>query len=128
MKKVAPLILGIFYLFASLGIAATVHYCGNKVADVSLAVVNNKSCCCGPSEATTKCCSDKIIAFEIPADDYLPSKIVSLVNFSPIDTNLITKTPFLLKNTNTPISFDWLADLPPGKSKRIDICSLIFYS
>lgn len=130
MRRVLPILFSAFYLFASIGVAATVHLCGGKVADVSLSVIEEKPCCCGPAEATKQCCQNRVIAFEIPADDYLPSKIgfeLSDVTFTTTSTEAEIKDPNF-RTSRHAIAVDWLAYLPPGKTIRIKQKSLLFYS
>lgn len=130
MKRILPILIGVFYLFASIGIAATVHFCGGKVADVSFTVSENKSCCCGPVEATKSCCQNWVIAFEIPTDDYLPSKRGVQLNDLTV-LNSVVQTTFyatFAQVSNGAIAVNWLAYLPPGKAIRIAQQSLLFYS
>lgn len=130
MKRILPIILCAFYLFASIGVAATVHLCGGEVANISLAISEEKPCCCGPSEAATNCCQNRVVAFEIPADDYLPSKIgVEFNEFLPfVSIAQANINVYSIQTPNHAIAVDWLAYLPPGKTIRIKQKSLLFYS
>jgi len=130
MKRILPIILCAFYLFSSIGVAATVHLCGGKVANISLAISEEKSCCCGPFEATTRCCQNRVIAFEIPTGDYLPSKIgVEFNEFLPfVSIAQANSIVYKIQTPNHTTAVDWLAYLPPGKTIRIQQKSLLFYS
>ncbi|MBZ4036251.1 hypothetical protein K6T82_15870 [Flavobacterium sp. 17A] len=72
LKKCTVLFLALLLLVSNIGFAFDVHYCGGKIASVSLKttaepVVEKK--CCGSKEKKNSCCKDKVVHFEKKSDD-----------------------------------------------------------
>ncbi len=57
MKKIILIVTVVFYLFLSVGIRMTTHYCGDKISSVDFFFDKGESCC---GKAPKKCCKDKI--------------------------------------------------------------------
>lgn len=57
-------------LVSNVGLAFNVHYCGNKIASVSLVSQNDfaKKDCCQKAEKKSSCCKDKKIKLEKKTD------------------------------------------------------------
>ncbi|WP_166922860.1 HYC_CC_PP family protein [Flavobacterium poyangense] len=72
IKKCTGLFLAFLLLVSNIGFAFDVHYCGGKIASVSLntatSVAPEKNCC-GISEKKASCCKDKVVHFEKKSDD-----------------------------------------------------------
>ncbi|OXB05830.1 HYC_CC_PP family protein [Flavobacterium pectinovorum] len=72
LKKCTGLFLAFLLLVSNIGFAFDVHYCGGKIASVSLnttASVSSEKKCCGASEKKSSCCKDKVVHFEKKSDD-----------------------------------------------------------
>jgi hypothetical protein len=72
LKKCTGLFLAFLLLVSNIGFAFDVHYCGGKIASVSLntaSSVSSEKKCCGLSEKKSSCCKDKVVHFEKKSDD-----------------------------------------------------------
>lgn len=72
LKKCTGLFLAFLLLISNIGFAFDVHYCGGKIASVSLnttASASPEKKCCGVSEKKSSCCKDKVIHLEKKSDD-----------------------------------------------------------
>ena len=72
LKKCTGLFLSFLLLVYNIGFAFDVHYCGGKIASVSLntaSSVSSEKKCCGVSEKKSSCCKDKVVHFEKKSDD-----------------------------------------------------------
>jgi hypothetical protein len=71
ISKHIAILLSVLLLVSNVGLAFNVHYCGGKMASVSL--VSQKSNadkdCCGKSEKKSSCCKDKKIKLEKKTDN-----------------------------------------------------------
>lgn len=83
-KKHISLFLAFLILFSNVGLAFNVHYCGDKIASVSLSSSSNvtslekeEGCCLKKAIKKQSCCKDKKIVFKEKADD----KIVKSFSF-----------------------------------------------
>lgn len=70
LKKCTGVFLAFLLLVSSIGFAFDVHYCGAKIASVSLSTtVSPEKKCCGDKEKKSSCCKDKVVKFEKKSDD-----------------------------------------------------------
>jgi len=72
IKKCTVLFLAVLLLVSNIGFAFDVHYCGGKIASVSLntaASAAPEKKCCGKTEKKSSCCKDKVVHFEKKSDD-----------------------------------------------------------
>lgn len=70
LKKCTGLFLAFLLLVSNIGFAFDVHYCGGKIASVSLSTsVSPEKKCCGDKEKKSSCCKDKVVKFEKKSDD-----------------------------------------------------------
>ena len=72
LKKCTGLFLAFLLLVSNIGFAFDVHYCGGKIASVSLNTTVSASAeknCCGTSEKKSSCCKDKVVHFEKKSDN-----------------------------------------------------------
>ncbi len=72
LKKCTGLFLAFLLLVSNIGFALDVHYCGGKIASISLnttskPVVEKK--CCGSKEKKNSCCKDKHVQIEKKSDN-----------------------------------------------------------
>jgi len=70
LKKSTCLFLAVLMLVSNIGFAFNVHYCGGKIASVSLdtTVTIPEKSCCAKSEEQASCCKDKVVQFEKKSD------------------------------------------------------------
>lgn len=70
LKKCTGLFLAFLLLVSNIGFAFDVHYCGGKIASISLSTtVSPEKKCCGDKEKKSSCCKDKVFKFEKKSDD-----------------------------------------------------------
>ena len=70
LKKCTGLFLAFLLLVSNIGFALDVHYCGGKIASVSLGTtVSPVKKCCGDKEKKSSCCKDKVVKFEKKSDN-----------------------------------------------------------
>lgn len=70
LKKCTGIFLAFLLLVSNIGFAFDVHYCGGKIASVSLSTtVSPEKKCCGDKEKKSSCCKDKVFKFEKKSDD-----------------------------------------------------------
>jgi len=69
MKRASLILFTAFYLMVSLGVSLNLHYCGGKLASVSIDLPGDK-CCCG-DESTNSCCSDASLSMAMDVDQQL---------------------------------------------------------
>jgi hypothetical protein len=71
LKKCTGLFLAFLLLVSNIGFAFDVHYCGGKIASVSLNTAEKavEKKCCGSVEKKNSCCKDKVVHFEKKSDD-----------------------------------------------------------
>lgn len=75
MKKSALILLALFYLIISSGIAVSVHYCGGKLKYFSLFKAANENGCCGKKKMSKRCCENKTTFVKVKDNHQLGSKI-----------------------------------------------------
>lgn len=75
LKRIPILLILMVYLVTSTGFAFNRHYCGKKVANVSL--VKSKTCCkkSGKVKTAMKCCKDEQVAIKIDSKHVKTDKI-----------------------------------------------------
>jgi hypothetical protein len=72
LKKCTGLFLAFLLLVSNIGFAFDVHYCGGKIASVSLnttVTASPEKKCCGSSEKKSSCCKDKVVHIEKKSDN-----------------------------------------------------------
>ena len=72
LKKCTGLFLAFLLLVSNVGFAFDVHYCGGKIASVSLNTTKEVAAekkCCGSVEKKNSCCKDKVVHFEKKTDN-----------------------------------------------------------
>ncbi|KAF2515949.1 HYC_CC_PP family protein [Flavobacterium foetidum] len=71
-KKCTVLLLAFLLMVSNIGFAIDVHYCGGKIASVSLNTTvkaEPEKKCCGSKEKKNSCCKDKLVQIEKKSDD-----------------------------------------------------------
>ena len=73
-KKYIGLFLALLILVSNVGLAFTMHYCGGKVASVSVQTLANttdseKGCCAKKAITKDSCCKNKTVHFQKKSDN-----------------------------------------------------------
>lgn len=94
LKRFFSISLLSIYLFFSLGLVVSLHYCSGNLASLNL--FDKASCCCDEEKETSKsatedCCKDEIKTVKI-SDEQLQSKIA--FQFSGLDAMLLKPISF----------------------------------
>jgi len=66
MKRLGLLLFTAFFLMVSLGVSLNLHYCGGKLASISIDLPGDK-CCCGDKDMKN-CCSDASVSMAMDVD------------------------------------------------------------
>ncbi len=131
-KQCTTLILTFLLLVSNSGLALNVHYCGEKIASVSLKLNQKPNDlergCCGIIEKKTSCCDDKIVQLQENSDKF--QKEISQLEFSEmflIDSykTIISKNTKTFSIVKTIISYSFNDHLPPIFKLN---CQLVFYA
>lgn len=72
VKKCTGLFLALLLLVSNIGFALDVHYCGGKIASISLNTTvkaEPEKKCCGSKEKKNSCCKDKLVHIEKKSDN-----------------------------------------------------------
>ena len=90
IRKRISILLATLLLVSNIGLAFNVHYCGEKIASVSLnnpfINQNSEDGCCTIVEKKANCCNDKVVKFDKKSDN----SIVKTISFQ-IDTPVISQ-------------------------------------
>lgn len=91
-KKGIGLFLALMILVSNVGWAFTMHYCGGKLASVSIQTISNssyqkKSCCAPKALQKDRCCKNKKVQFEKKSDH----AILKAFSFEPYVACIIPK-------------------------------------
>ncbi len=95
MQKFTSLLLACLIMVFSSGFAFNVHYCGDKIASVSLGTepveeciepVTQKACCAQASKDHQSCCSDKVVEMQDQ-----PDVVVKSIDFSVDSVYVVTQ-------------------------------------
>lgn len=74
-KKHISLFSAFFLLVSNTGLAFNVHYCGDKIASVSLksnfSPPKTEENCCGIDEKENSCCKDEVVNFQKKSDNFI---------------------------------------------------------
>jgi hypothetical protein len=127
MKRILSLIIMVLYLLPALGMTVSTHYCGGKLADVSLFGSKPKmTCSCGAMTYTNKvlvkrkCCEQVVFSLKL---DNQQLKQSTLDNKSP-NSEILTEKQFdfdFIRNTiivMPKVALSYSPKLPPGRYKE----------
>ncbi len=126
MKRILSLIIMVLYLLPALGMTVSTHYCGGKLADVSLFGSKPKmTCSCGAMTPKNKilvkrkCCEQVVFSLKL---DNQQLKQSTLDHKSPNAVLAEKQFDFgFIRNTIivTPkVALSYSPDLPPGRYKE----------
>jgi hypothetical protein len=86
IKKHISVLLAILILVSNIGVAFNVHYCGDKIASVSLKsdfqTTSTEENCCGVFKKKASCCKDKVVHFQKKSENTTLSPICILSDFT----------------------------------------------
>lgn len=123
----AIILFTLFYAGVTMGVDLNLHYCGGKLAKVTI-VLPSPSCCCDESKSNADCCADAQLSIQMDVDQ---------VHMSAPDfesTNLVGqcfaafKTPALTINNSKDVP--QILPIPPplrAQELRILMGSLTYY-
>ncbi len=124
MKRILSLIIMVLYLFPAFGITVSTHYCGGRLADVSLFGSKSKmNCSCGAITskntvlAKRKCCEQLTYSLKLENQQLKQPT----VNFKSPDSGILKEPSYrfdFVRNTVTvpaKTALYYLPDLPPGR-------------
>ncbi|MGV3613239.1 MAG: HYC_CC_PP family protein [Fluviicola sp.] len=127
MKRIFSLIIMVLYLLPALGMTVSTHYCGGKLADVSLFGSKPKmSCACGAMASKNKvhikkkCCEQ--VTFSLKLDNQ-QLKQSTLDHKSP-NAEILAEKQFdfgFIRNTiivMPKVALSYSPNLPPGRYKE----------
>lgn len=95
MKKIAVILLIHLYMIPAIGISGSVHYCGGKIASISINGIGNfEKCSCGSKKMAGDCCSDEAFSFQFEDEQSKPVNLTPAFDKSvDILTFSITRIP-----------------------------------
>lgn len=125
MKRILSLIIMVLYLFPAFGITVSTHYCGGKLADVSLFGSKSKmNCSCGASTskntvlAKRKCCEQLTYSLKLENQQLKQTT----VSFKSPNAAILKEQPSyrfdFVRNTitvPTKAALTYSPELPPGR-------------
>jgi hypothetical protein len=101
IKKCTSLFLTFLLLVSNVGLAFNVHYCGEKIASVSLNTIvsapTEKGCCEKIAAKNDSCCKDKVVNFQKKSD----TAIIKAFSFNPQFPFLIQEWLTIVFSSNT---------------------------
>lgn len=121
MKKLFYILFVTIYLFLSVGITITAHFCGGKVHSVSLIRSSHDPdpCECNPETCCNPCCSDEVKTIKIE-DSYTAQPKFEIPN---TDTALSGYADYVKTTVSPEIVSYQLLRIPPNLQPK-DICLL----
>ncbi len=135
MKRFLSILLVSIYLFFSLGLVITVHYCSGNLASLNL--FKKSSCCCDEEKETTKsiakdCCKDEIKTVKISDEQLQSKKSFQFYGDALVVTKTISLVPIFQFQQPNNTFFKSSIPRPPDDLYLIPIYkkvhSFIFYS
>lgn len=118
-KKHISIFLAFFLLVSNTGFSFNVHFCGDKIASVSLKSnfkkPNSHKTCCGAVEKKSSCCNDKVFNFHKNIEQVIvksfSSEIASVFLISNEKPIIFSALPSF--KTNAVLSYYCDAHAPP---------------
>ena len=99
MKKAIIILLLVCYLIPVTGMTVSTHYCGGKIASVSLQFSQTEKCSCGSKKMKKDCCKTKTCSISLKVVQQFTPQLV--INFS----NYFSFHPAMLHANDTSIIF-----------------------
>jgi hypothetical protein len=121
VKAALSILLSVLVLIATSGVAITKHYCGNRVASVS--VLGDGGCTCGSMDENSNCCHSERAFFQVD-DDFSVAPVQSLsIASNSLIALVACQIQFELDGES--VSFSFLHYKPPIPDR--DVLVLIQY-
>lgn len=127
MKRIISLIIMVLYLLPAIGMTVSTHYCGGKLADVSLFGSKPKmSCACGATttknnvQVNRKCCEQVVYSLKLDNQQLKQST----VNFKSPESGILVvkhfRFDFIRSALIVPskVALSYAPNLPPGRYKE----------
>ena len=102
-----------------MGLAMTVHYCGDEIASVSVNAkfdsASSEENCCGIFEKQSQCCKDKVVHFEKKTDH----ATVFTIHMDAVDAAVfetwrpIVFVPFSINENENSAEYSFQSHAPP---------------
>ncbi len=65
MKNISIILFSVLYLFIASGLTLRLHYCGDKLKNISLNARGSEEGCCGNKKKSKRCCHEKTASVKI---------------------------------------------------------------
>jgi len=127
MKRLTIILFTVFYASVSMGVDLNLHYCGGKLAKISIALPAS-SCCCDETKTDSDCCADAQLSLQMDVDQVHMSASDLKFN-APIDQS----TAVFESHSSTVFETEEVPQLlpmpPPKRAQqlRVILGSLTFY-
>ncbi len=129
MKKTALIALLFFYLLSTAGVAVNIHYCGGKIADISVVFESKNKCKCGSKKMNRNCCKDQKHFFKVKDSHKYSSDLkLSFKNYSSQDLLLLPVFTQLYYTSSDLTTCSSTKEIPPDLFNRpvyIKNCSFL---
>lgn len=126
MKRILSLIIMVLYLLPAFGMTVSTHYCGGKLAHVSLFGSKPKmNCACNTPNTQNrilvknKCCEQFVYSLKLENQQLKQSTI----SFKSVDPAVLEETQFHFDSVQHTVfvtleeALSYAPDLPPGRYK-----------
>lgn len=127
MKRIISLIIMVLYLFPAVGLTVSTHYCGGKLADVSLFGSKTKmNCVCGAMASKNKvhvkrkCCEQVIYSLKLENQQLKQPAL----DFKSPESGILEEKHFdfdYIRNrviVPSKVALSYAPNLPPGRYKE----------
>jgi hypothetical protein len=125
MRKLAAILISVFYLTVTVGLAVNAHYCHGELQSVGL-YQGGEDCCCGDVSGDGGCCHNVVQHIALD-DEQAPGSRLSI---QPLALDLPSAEDYtddLLSRTSQPLLVS-TSGLPPADVPAwLLFCSLVYY-
>ena len=99
MKRPITILLLVCYLIPCFGVSVSIHYCGGKVASISVLPDSTPKCACGKRMMKSGCCKDKTVQIKTTGEQTIAKQAPTLATKNSISVSqfFIVKTAFFHK-------------------------------
>ncbi len=125
MNKLATILISVFYLTVTIGLAVDVHYCQGEFESVGL-YGETDDCCCSDVAGNAGCCNSdvQLIKFE---NEPTPGSRLSIQPQAFVLLLIEDRSDDLLTKTGQPLYFLTSGLRPPELPAWLLFCSLVYY-
>jgi hypothetical protein len=68
MKRILLILVGLMYITSVSGVTINHHYCGGKLATISLSLASDHSCRCGSKKMKKDCCKNQQVQVKVKCE------------------------------------------------------------